>query len=108
RPQSVFEAAQAAVKALGWTKPWHIDADHIRLETVDPFIPCSDFFTIDVADSIGRPAPPNLVKEFVQRHPELSGTVCIDGIQRPLELSPAEATRVATQYLLAVQEAGKI
>src|SRR5438105_2927118 len=54
-PQSVFEAAQAAVTALGWTGPWHVDADHIRLETVGPFIACSDFFTIDVADAIGHP-----------------------------------------------------
>ena len=52
-PQSVFDAAKNAVQELGWTKGWHIDADHIRLETVDRFIPCSDFFTIDVADSIG-------------------------------------------------------
>src|ERR1700693_6274512 len=55
-PGSVRTAADAAVKALGWKKPHHVDADHIRLETVDRFIAPSDFFTIDVADSIGKPA----------------------------------------------------
>src|ERR1041385_4778204 len=70
-PASVRAAAEAAVQKLGWKKPWHVDADHIRLETVDRFIPCSDFFTIDVADSIAKPAPVAAVKAFVARHPEL-------------------------------------
>src|SRR5215510_2790673 len=56
-PQSVRMAADAAVKELGWKKPYHVDADHIRLDTVDRFIPASDFYTIDVADWIGKPAP---------------------------------------------------
>ena len=55
-PSSLRAEADAAVKALGWKKPYHVDADHIRLETVDRFIAPSDFFTIDVADSIGQPA----------------------------------------------------
>src|SRR5262245_30690502 len=54
KPPSVRAAAEKAVKELGWTKPWHVDADHIRLETVDAFVETSDFFTIDVADSIGK------------------------------------------------------
>ena len=41
-PDSVRVAADAAVKALGWTKPYHVDADHIRLETVDRFFASSD------------------------------------------------------------------
>ena len=34
QPQSVFDAAQAAVKSLGWTGGWHVDADHIRMEKI--------------------------------------------------------------------------
>ena len=109
QPQSVFDAAQAAVQSLGWKQPWHVDADHIRLETVDRFLPCSDFFTIDVADNIGQPAPADAVAAFVSRHPELGGTVSsIDGIAAPFHISQAEVTRVAAKYLLAAQEAGKI
>ena len=52
-PSSLRAEADAAVKALGWKTPYHVDADHIRLETVDRFIAPSDFFTIDGADSIG-------------------------------------------------------
>ena len=34
-PASVLAAARAAVAQLGWKNGWHVDADHIRLETVD-------------------------------------------------------------------------
>lgn len=107
-PQSVYDAAQTAVRDLKWTKGWHVDADHIRLETVDRFMACSDFFTIDVADSIGKPASATAVSEFVSRHPELIGTVTIPGISAPFTLTSADISRVAAKYLLAVQDAGKI
>ena len=107
-PSSVRAEADAAVKALGWKKPYHVDADHIRLETVDRFIAPSDFFTIDVADSIGKPADPKSVKAFAGRHPELIGKIVIPHIDRPFETTPAEVERVANKFLLAVQDAGKI
>lgn len=107
-PQSVMDAAHSAVKELGWNKGWHIDADHIRIETVDRFIPCSDFFTIDVADSIGQPASKRDVQAFVDRHSELVGKVTIPGIEEPLSITGDELLRVAQKYLLAVQDAGKI
>src|SRR5262245_21955792 len=74
-PQSVREAAQKAIEKLGWKKPWHVDADHIRLETVDRFLDCSDFFTLDMADSIGSPAADADITAFIDRHPELTQTL---------------------------------
>src|SRR5207244_2312289 len=84
-PSSVRIAASAAIKQLGWQKPWHVDADHIRLETVDRFIPHSDFYTIDVADSIGKLSAPGATKHFADRHPELAGTLGIPGIEPALK-----------------------
>ena len=107
-PQSVFDAGQAAVKELGWTKGWHVDADHIQLKTVDRFMICSDFFTIDVADSIGKPASVSDVASFVTNHPELIGPLSIQGVSLPLIISQADVERVAAKYLLAVQDAGRI
>ena len=107
-PQSVFVAAEAAVSALKWTRSWHIDADHIRLETVDRFMPWSDFFTIDVADFIGQPADPGEVKAFAERHPELVGKVHVKGLQQSLSISREEVERVVAHYQVAVREAGKI
>jgi len=107
-PSSVRTAADAAVRELGWKKPYHVDADHIRLETVDGFIASSDFYTIDVADAIGRPADAGAVKAFASRHSDLVGRLEIPGIERPFETTRAEVERIASKYLLAVQEAGRI
>ena len=53
-PMSTRQEADAAVKALGYTDPYFCDADHINLSNVDKFIDACDFFTIDVADYIGK------------------------------------------------------
>jgi hypothetical protein len=108
QPASVRAAADAAVRELGWKKPYYVDADHIRLETVDGFIASSDFYTLDVADAIGKPADAAAVKAFVDRHPELVGRLEIPGIGEPFEIQRALVERIAGKYLLAVQEAGRI
>ena len=107
-PSDTRAEADEAVAALGWKKPYHVDADHIRLDTVDRFIQPSDFFTIDVADSIGQLAADDSIKSFVDRHPELIGSVTIPRIKAPFETTGAEVERVARRFLLAVQEAGRI
>jgi hypothetical protein len=48
------------------------------------------------------------VNDFVKRHPELSGRVQLPGVGKPLEFSPSLVAGVATKYLSAVQEAGRI
>jgi len=107
-PTSTRAAADAAVRALGWKTPYFVDADHIGLKTVDRFVGVSDFFTIDVADFIAQPADPAAVKAFVDRHPELVGTITLAGIDRPLTTTRADVERTAAKFLLAVQEAGKV
>jgi len=107
-PGSVRAAADAAVRALGWTKPYHVDADHIRMETVDGFLASSDFYTIDVADAIGKPAAADAVTAFAGRHPELIGRLEIPGVGRPFQTTRGDVERVAGKFLLAVQEAGRI
>jgi hypothetical protein len=92
-PSSVKAAVEEAVKASGWSKPWHVDADHINLDTVDRFIEPSDFYTLDVAHFIGQAASAADVEAFAARHPELGE----QGV-----------ASVASKYLAAVQQAGKI
>jgi hypothetical protein len=107
-PASVRLAAAAAVQELGWRKSWHVDADHIRLDTVDRFVPHADFFTIDVADSIGRPAKPEAIKTFADGHPELVGHVRIPGVANGVQTTRADVENIADKYLVAVERAGEI
>jgi hypothetical protein len=107
-PASVRAAADAAVRQLGWKGPYHVDADHINLTTVDRFIAPSDFFTIDVASSIGKPADPDTLSTFATRHPELAAEIAIPGVSQTFRISRAELDRIASKYLLAVQEAKRI
>lgn len=107
-PASTRAAAEAAVKALGWQRPYHVDADHIGLQTVDRFIPYADFYTIDVADWIGKPAEAEAVAAFAQRHAELAGKMAIPGVEPAFEMDAAQVRRMAGKYLLAVQEAGRV
>ena len=107
-PQSCRAAADAAVQACGWTKSYYVDADHINLKIVDRFLPCSDFFTIDVADAIGQPADATDVGVFIESISELIGRLQIDGINDPVIVTPESISRIANQYLQAVQLAGEI
>jgi tagaturonate epimerase len=107
-PSQTRLAADSAVKELGWTKPYFLDADHINLKTVARFLDPCDFFTLDVADLIGQPADPEEVTDFVKRHPELVGTVTIPHIAEPFKTDKAFVETVANKFLAAVQHAGMI
>ena len=107
-PQSVYDAAKQAVEALGWDKGWHVDADHINMDTVDDYLDCSDFFTIDVADFIGQTPDTDAVESFVGKHPELIGSIEIEGIESPFDITRDYVEEVAGKYVYAVKEAAKI
>ncbi|WP_255460944.1 tagaturonate epimerase family protein [Edaphobacter albus] len=107
-PSQTRKAADIAVKELGWKAAYYLDADHINLNTVERFLAPCDFFTLDVADMIGKPADPADVKAFVSRHPELIGAVTIPGISEPFHTDEAFVAGVANKFLAAVQDAGKI
>ena len=107
-PSQTRREADAAVKELGWTKPYFLDADHINLKTVARFLDPCDFFTLDVADLIGQPADAGEVAAFVKRHQELIGTVKIPRIAEPFKTDVAFVSGVANKFLAAVQHAGTI
>jgi hypothetical protein len=105
KPSSVRHAADAAVGKLGWRKAYFCDADHINFDTVSGFIDACDFYTIDVADWIGKPADPTA---FVAKHPELIGDLQIPGVEHTLHTTREFVAQVASKYLAAVTEAGRI
>jgi hypothetical protein len=107
-PMSVWREAEAAVAALGWTGPWHVDADHINLDNVDRFIEASDFYTIDVADFTGRAAEERELAAFMSDAAPLLGRLHIPGLDHALEIDAAMIDRAALKFLGSMQEAGRI
>lgn len=108
RPEDVRAEADAAARAERWSAPCFVDADHISLKTVDTFLNACDFYTLDVADVIGRPAPREAIEAFVRRRRAHTGALRVPGIETPLQVSEADIRRAAEKFLGAVQEAGLI
>lgn len=106
RPQSVLAAAQAAVAAADWRHGFYVDADHINLSTVEPFLDCSDFFTLDVADWIGRRASAQDIDAFVKNHQGLLGEQELPGRSEPVTIDVELLRATAEKYLAAAIEAG--
>jgi len=107
-PESVREAADAAVRALDWQAAHFVDADHITAATAERFLEACDFFTLDVAGAIGRPAAAEAVAAFCARHRELIASVEVAGIDAPVAMSRETIERAARQYLEAVAAAGRL
>ncbi|MCX5837751.1 MAG: tagaturonate epimerase family protein [Deltaproteobacteria bacterium] len=101
-PADQRAAADQAIKQTGWDGPWYVDADHIGLATVDRFAPHCDFFTLDVADYIGKSAAPEAIEAFAAKHANL---LTAKGI--PARLDAAAIRAAAGRYLHAVDEAAK-
>ena len=107
-PESVRAEADAAVGSRGWKGQYLVDADHINMNNVDLFIDSSDFFTLDVADYIGKKADEKSLQEYLQRHSGLIGAIEVPGIAEPIEVTAELLKKVGEDYLFAIQEAGKI
>jgi hypothetical protein len=107
-PSSTRTATDQAVREMDWKHSYYLDADHINLDTVDRFLAPCDFFTLDVADTIGRAPAAGAVESFLQRHGELAGHIEIQGIAEPFDVKPAQAQAAAHKYLAAVDDAARI
>lgn len=107
-PPSLRREADAAVQDLGWTGPYFVDADHINLDTVDGFAKDSDFFTLDVADSVGQTPDPEKRKAFIESHKKYVGSLPIENAPEPISLSLEELESAADKFLEAITSAGKI
>jgi hypothetical protein len=108
RPEDVRAEAVAACAGCQWNLPYFVDADHIALATVDKFLGASDFFTIDVADAIGKPASEASITRYVTEMGHFSGPLEIPGVESPVTMTPALLDEFARKYLAAVEEAGRV
>jgi hypothetical protein len=100
--------ADAAVAALDYTGPYFVDADHINFETVDAFLKCSDFFTMDVADNLGQPPESSEAAERYKAALLELGTLSLEGLAEPLEYDAATADQLVHRYGGAVEAAKRL
>jgi len=107
-PADVRKEADAAVAALGYTGKYFVDADHINLNTVAPFVETADFFTLDVAAFIGKESTEADVKAFVDSCSKYMGRLNIPGIDHPIEVTQALLVKIAGKFLAATQQASEI
>jgi len=107
-PVDVRKEADAAVKALGYTGKYFVDADHINMDTVAPFVETADFFTLDVAAFIGKESSAAKVDAFVQSCKKYLGHLIIPGIELPLEVSEDLLRSITGKFLAATQQASEI
>lgn len=107
-PMDTRKEADAAVKALGYTGQYFVDADHINMSNVEKFIEASDFFTIDLADFIGKKAADADIDAFVKRNAKYMGKLNIPGIAEPFNITEDLLREAADKFLFAAQEAGRI
>ncbi|MGB5894743.1 MAG: tagaturonate epimerase family protein [Ignavibacteriaceae bacterium] len=98
----------SAVKSLKWKHPYFVDADHVGFKTIDHFISSCDFYTLDVADFIGRKTDDQKIKSFVYKNRSFCGTLDIPGLIEKVEINEAMIFKAAEKFLFAVEEAGKV
>jgi tagaturonate epimerase len=107
-PSDTRAEADNAVRNLNWTNSWLVDADHINMSNVDKFIQSSDFFTIDVADYIGKKASDEELDAFVKNNRKFTGKFEIPGIGGSFDLTGETIYLIGEKFLFAVNEAAKI
>ncbi len=108
KPGQVRQEADQAVSELEWYGPYFVDADHITMDTIDEFVDCSDFFTIDVADYIGKPASDERIKDFIEGNRRFIGELAIPGIPEPFTITETQLLEIAHTFLSAIDQAGRI
>jgi hypothetical protein len=108
QPLDVRTEADTVTKNAGFTKPYFVDADHINLDTVNRFIECSDFFTIDVASYIGQMTNRDASESFIAGVKKYTGDLKIPGTNLSFTTSEDQIRQVADKYLFAAKKAGEI
>jgi len=107
-PRQTLQEARDAVTKLVWKGDFFVDADHINLNNVEHFLKSSNFFTIDVADYIGKKVDSKLIENFIIDNKRFIGNLNIPGISKPFKITRIELEEIAGKYLYAVNEAEKI
>ncbi len=108
KPEATRKAADEAVKTLGWSGPYFLDADHINLNNVDMFTEHCNFFTIDVADYIGKEASDPDLHAYISKNSRFLGNLQIPGIDEVFKITPEKLREIGGKFLFAIKQASVI
>lgn len=108
KPGDARAAADRAVQERGWKQSYYIDADHIGLKNVDLFLDSSSFYTLDVADFIGKEATEADLGSFVSAMRPYTSVFPIAGVETTKAVSEDDLVAIGRKYLYAAKEAGRI
>ena len=98
-------AADMAVDKLAWKRDYFVDADHINLSNVDFFMDTCDFFTLDVAEFIGKKASAEDIQRFVESNKKYCGKLKLPMLDTELTVTERLIQDAAEKYLYAVHKA---
>jgi len=107
-PESLRNEADDAVKKLRYKGVYLVDADHINKETVKDYIEVSDFFTIDVAEFIGKASSENEKQKFRSYFEKYTEEFNIPGINRNIKITDTELEKMLDTFLLAMNNAAEV
>lgn len=107
-PEDVRKEADTAVATLGFRGKYFVDADHINMNTVAPFVESADFFTLDVASYIGQKSEPNDVNAFISSCKKHIGNLSIPGLDHSLLITEDLLNEITGKYMVAVTQASLI
>jgi hypothetical protein len=108
QPSDVRIEADMVTKKAGFDKPYFVDADHINIDSVDRFIESSDFFTIDVANYIGKKADDRDILQLLSGVGKYTGTLKIPGTKLTYKTSQTLVRQIAEKYLSAAIKAREV
>lgn len=106
-PSDTRKVVDNTIKNSSWKGDYFLDADHINMNNVNRFLEPCDFFTLDVADYIGKQATKEEIEQFVQENKQLVGKIEIPGLGAVM-VTEAYLNQFAGNYLFAMNEAGKL
>ncbi|HTY36567.1 MAG TPA: tagaturonate epimerase family protein [Bacteroidota bacterium] len=108
KPEDARRAADAAVQERHWSYSHYVDADHIGMKNVDLFIGSSDFYTLDVADYIGKEIAGTDIDAFVRSMRKYTTAFPLAGVHTTTKVTEDDLYAIGRKYLFAVKEAGRI
>jgi len=107
-PADTWSEATRAVGALDFAGNWYVDADHINLSNVDAYIMHSNFFTLDVADYIGKQGEAAEQLDMLRKLQPFTGQLDIPGIDKTFSITDTLLEGIVSKFHLAVKEAALI